>query len=52
MHREDARACGVRDGDWVWIENERGRIKQVAHVDQAIIKAVSYAHLDVYKRQC
>lgn len=38
IHREDARECGVRDGDWVWIENERGRIKQVAHVDQAIIK--------------
>ena len=43
MHREDARACGVRDGDWVWIENERGRIKQVAHVDQAIIKGTVQA---------
>jgi anaerobic selenocysteine-containing dehydrogenase len=38
MHREDARALGVRDGDWVWIENERGRIRQKAQVDQAIVK--------------
>ena len=34
---------GIRDGDWVWIENERGRIKQVAHVDQAIIKGTVQA---------
>jgi len=35
---EDARANGIRDGEWVWIESPRGRIKQKAHVDQAIIK--------------
>jgi anaerobic selenocysteine-containing dehydrogenase len=38
MHREDARELGIRDGDWVWIENERGRIRQKAQVDQAIVK--------------
>ena len=38
IHREDAREFGIRDGDWVWIENDRGRIRQKAHVDQAIIK--------------
>ncbi|MDO5043784.1 MAG: molybdopterin-dependent oxidoreductase [Coriobacteriia bacterium] len=43
IHREDARKYGIRDGEWVWIENERGRIKQVAHVDQAIIKGTVQA---------
>lgn len=43
MHREDAREYGIRDGDWVWIENDRGRIRQKAHVDQAIIKGTVQA---------
>lgn len=38
IHREDAREYGIRNGDWVWIENERGRIRQKAHVDQSIPK--------------
>jgi anaerobic selenocysteine-containing dehydrogenase len=43
IHREDAREYGIRDGDWVWIENDRGRIRQKAHVDQAIIKGTVQA---------
>lgn len=35
MHPETAAAQGIREGDWVWIENQRGRITQKAHlVDQ------------------
>lgn len=43
IHREDAREYGIRDGDWVWIENHRGRIRQKAHVDQAITKGTIQA---------
>lgn len=30
IHPETAEELGVKDGDWVWIETPRGRIKQVA----------------------
>jgi anaerobic selenocysteine-containing dehydrogenase len=30
IHPEVAKELGVKDGDWVWIETPRGRIKQVA----------------------
>ncbi|MDR1701199.1 MAG: molybdopterin-dependent oxidoreductase, partial [Sporomusaceae bacterium] len=30
VHTHDARALGLRDGDWTWIETPRGRIKQQA----------------------
>jgi anaerobic selenocysteine-containing dehydrogenase len=43
INREDAREYGIRDGEWVWIENSRGRIRQVAHVDQAIVKGTVQA---------
>ncbi len=29
----DARDLGIRDGDWVWIETERGRIRQKAKLE-------------------
>lgn len=28
MHPETAARCGVEDGDWVWVENDRGRAKR------------------------
>ncbi len=31
MHPETAKKYGVKDGDWVWIENARGRCRQVVH---------------------
>ncbi len=30
LHPDTAARYGIRDGDWVWIENERGRITQKA----------------------
>jgi len=30
IHPETAKELGVKDGNWVWIETPRGRIKQVA----------------------
>ena len=30
IHPETAKELGVKDGEWVWIETPRGRIKQVA----------------------
>ena len=30
IHPETAKELGVKEGDWVWIETPRGRIKQVA----------------------
>jgi anaerobic selenocysteine-containing dehydrogenase len=37
---DDGRALGIRDGDWIWIETPRGRIRQVAHVGWDIQKGV------------
>jgi anaerobic selenocysteine-containing dehydrogenase len=31
-----ARELGIREGDWVWIETLRGRIKQVATLTEAV----------------
>ena len=28
----DAEVLGIRDGDWVWIENQRGRCRQMASI--------------------
>lgn len=38
IHVEDARALGIRPGDWVWIETPRGRIRQKAQVGFDIVK--------------
>lgn len=32
IHPDTAAALGIADGDWVWIENERGRCRQRANV--------------------
>ncbi|MBR1781561.1 MAG: molybdopterin-dependent oxidoreductase, partial [Oscillospiraceae bacterium] len=34
MSPATAEAYGIRNGDWVWIENERGRITQKASVEE------------------
>jgi anaerobic selenocysteine-containing dehydrogenase len=36
MHPETAAKLGIKDGDWVWIETPRGRIKQVASLFEGI----------------
>jgi anaerobic selenocysteine-containing dehydrogenase len=30
IHPETAKALGINEGDWVWLENKRGKCKQVA----------------------
>jgi thiosulfate reductase/polysulfide reductase chain A len=36
IHRTTAQQLGIRDGDWIYIETKRGRIKQKAHVTEGI----------------
>jgi len=36
IHPETARKYGIKDGDWVWIENRHGRFKQVARLTPTI----------------
>ncbi len=36
INTETARQLGINDGDWVYIETRRGRIKQKAHVTDGI----------------
>ncbi|MCK4827081.1 hypothetical protein KA005_65710, partial [bacterium] len=36
IHPETARGLGIQDGDWVYIENKRGRIKQRAVLTEGI----------------
>lgn len=40
IHPETAARCGVKDGDWVWIENQRGRITQKARLDGGLDRRV------------
>lgn len=43
IHMYDARALGIRDGEWVWIETPRGRIRQVAKLGHDIVEGVVQA---------
>jgi predicted molibdopterin-dependent oxidoreductase YjgC len=43
MHPETAEKYGIVDGDWVWIESPRGRIRQKARVFPGILKGVLMA---------
>lgn len=40
IHPDDAAKLGIADGQWVWIENQRGRCRQVARVTPAMKKGV------------
>jgi anaerobic selenocysteine-containing dehydrogenase len=40
MHPETAKKHGIKDGDWVWIENDRGRIKQKCQIFDKILPQV------------
>jgi len=40
IHPDTATACGIVDGDWVWIETRRGRIRQRAHITDGIDRRV------------
>lgn len=39
----DAEALGIADGDWVWIENQRGRCRQVAKLLPTVKQGVVVA---------
>ncbi|MGD9505166.1 MAG: molybdopterin-dependent oxidoreductase [Syntrophobacteraceae bacterium] len=36
IHTDAARKAGIEDGDWMWIETQRGRIRQKARVSENI----------------
>ncbi|SDF72789.1 molybdopterin-dependent oxidoreductase [Sporomusa acidovorans] len=36
LNPETAAKLGINEGDWVWIENKNGRVKQVARLDPGI----------------
>jgi anaerobic selenocysteine-containing dehydrogenase len=43
IHPETAKKYGIEDGDWIWIESPRGRIRQKARVFPGILKGVVMA---------
>lgn len=40
IHPDDAEMLGVKQGDWVWIENQRGRCRETANVTVTTPKGV------------
>lgn len=42
INPEEAVRCGVSEGDWVWVESRRGRIRAVANVTTGIGRGVVY----------
>jgi anaerobic selenocysteine-containing dehydrogenase len=43
IHPETAREYGIEDGDWIWIESPRGRIRQKSRLFPGILKGVLMA---------
>jgi anaerobic selenocysteine-containing dehydrogenase len=43
IHPDTAKRLGIKTGDWVWIENRRGRIKQRALITEGIHPGVVHA---------
>ena len=43
IHPSTAKTLGIEDGDWVWIESPRGRIKQKAQLTEGIHSTVVHA---------
>lgn len=43
IHPETAQKYGIKDGEWVWIENMRGKCKQIAKLTPNIDKRVVHA---------
>jgi anaerobic selenocysteine-containing dehydrogenase len=40
IHPETAGPLGIAEGDWVWLETDRGRIRQRAHLTPDILRGV------------
>lgn len=45
MNTQDARERGIRNGDWVWVETPRGRVKYRAKVTDRIVKGAIDANM-------
>jgi cysteine sulfinate desulfinase/cysteine desulfurase-like protein/anaerobic selenocysteine-containing dehydrogenase len=45
MNDEDARERGITDGDWVWVETTRGRVKFRAQVTDEIVRGAIDANM-------
>jgi anaerobic selenocysteine-containing dehydrogenase len=43
IHSDTAKVLGIKDGDWVWIESPRGRVKQKCQVFEGIDPRVVHA---------
>jgi anaerobic selenocysteine-containing dehydrogenase len=43
LHPETAAKYGIKDGDWIWLESPRGRIRQKARVIPGILKGMIMA---------
>lgn len=45
LNTQDARARGIADGDWVWVETPRGKLKYRAHVTDDIVRGAIDANM-------
>ena len=43
LHPETAKKYGIEDGDWIWLESPRGRVRQKARVTPGILPGVVMA---------
>jgi anaerobic selenocysteine-containing dehydrogenase len=43
IHPETAKKYGIEDGDWIWLESPRGRIRQKARLFPGILKGMVMA---------
>lgn len=52
INDEDAEARGIGEGDWLWVESPRGRIKAKARVSQGVLKGCASMCRQNYKHAC
>lgn len=52
LNDEDAEARGIGDGDWLWVESLRGKIKAKARVHQGVLKGCASMCRQNYKHSC
>lgn len=52
INDQDAEARGIGDGDWLWVESLRGRIKAKARVHQGVTRGCASMCRQNYKQAC
>lgn len=52
LNDEDAETRGIGEGDWLWVESLRGRIKAKARVSQGVTKGCASMCRQNYKHAC